>query len=416
MADDVDLEKLGLINQNLFTVKGELASRYNDVLKNVFDLECKEDNFRIDKRGLSPELSRYFREKYPDRLEFGENYLNMRSANQFMVIVSPDQKNSPLVSPQTSYEDKLYDSVYKTARHTIESITEKEALFGELENHISMFRKAEDLLQLRMLEVSLDTVQETVNSSSKLKKLSDGLDENNNALNPDYIGKMLELVRKNVKTDMPDIFPVKMEVHCFYAEFFKGVHCLRNFKNEDDIRAIFIYHHQKPEDLGEEVLRLDLHSPLLLNALHKYDFIHYNPELVHQRLQEIEDDVLLEKGIDVVNTPAYRRKKLIVENERALPESWNELRKIHSIMNNTAALELEEIIQEKSIETKIKLAEPASKDDIISHMFAELDPTDPYRVYQYNKRKFITEFPSLPLNRKNYIVNIILNKLKGGNN
>jgi hypothetical protein len=411
---EVDLEKLGLINQNLFTVKGEIASRYNAVLKNVFDLECKEDNFRIDKRGLSPELSKYFKEKYPERLEFGENYLNMGSANQFMVIVSPDQKNSPLVAPQTSYEDKLYEAVYKTARHTIENVVEKEALFGELDNHISMFKKAEDLLQLRLLEVSLDTVNQSVKASSKLEELSKGLDEDNNALNKNYIDKMLELVRKNVKTDMPDIFPVKMEVHCFYAEFFKGVHCLRNFKNDDDIRAVFIYHHQKTEKLGEEVAMLDLHSHVLLDMLHKYDFVRYNTDLVLQRLQEIEDDVLLGKGIDVENIPAYQRKRLVVQHEKEFPESWNELRKIHAIMNNAKETEIEEVIEKNSIETKIKLAEPVSKEDIINHMFAELDPTDAYRIYLFNKRKFITEFPALPLNRKNYVVNIILNKLKGG--
>jgi len=414
MTEEPNLEKLGLINQNLFTVRGELAVRYNEVLKTVFDLECNEDNFRIDKRGLSPELSEYFKKKYPERLEFGENYLNMHSANQFMVIVSPDQKNSPLVAPQTSYEDKLYDSVYKTARHTIESVVEKEALFGELENHITMFKKAEDLLQLRMLEVSLDTVQETAKSSSKLIELSKNLDEGGNALNPVYIGKMLDLVRKNVKTEVPDIFPIKAEVHCFYAEFFKGVHCLRNFKNTDDIKSIFIYHHQKTTDLGEEVLRLDLHDPSLIDTLNKYGFTQYNPDLIGQRLAEIEENVLLEQGIDVANIPVYQRKKLAVQNEKIFPESWHEIRKIKTIINNARRADIEEILEDKSAETKIKLAEPASKEDIINHMLAELDPTDAYRVYQCNKRKFITEFPPLPLNRKDYAVNIILNRLKGG--
>ena len=69
---NIDLEKLGLINQGLFTLEGELASRYNAILKNVFDLECEMDNFRVDKRGLSPELCVYFKKKYPERFEFGD--------------------------------------------------------------------------------------------------------------------------------------------------------------------------------------------------------------------------------------------------------------------------------------------------------------------------------------------------------
>ena len=61
----IDLESLGLINQDLFNVEGNIASRYNVILKEIFELDSDLDAFRIDKRGLSPELSNYFAKKYP---------------------------------------------------------------------------------------------------------------------------------------------------------------------------------------------------------------------------------------------------------------------------------------------------------------------------------------------------------------
>ncbi len=424
---DIDLENLGLINQGLFTVDGELALRYNGILKEVFGYECDVDSFRVDRRGLSPELSDYLKNKYPNKLEYGENYLNLDSANRFMIVVSPDQKNAPLVIPQTSYEDGLYDEVYRQARHTIEDITSNEALFGEIENGITLFRSAYDLLQLRGIKISLDTIGGTSNSISDLKELLKNLgkrDESlkpfgmDNALNHEYISRIQSLVSKvgNVEIRaISDIFPIKSEVHCFYVEFFKGVHCLRNFKNRDDIKAIFITHEQgKPKHLGDEILGLELHDKELLDVLHKYKFLKYDPELTNQRIDEIEKEVLLSKGIDVVSLPNYGNKREVLRFREELSKSWHELNDISRILENTSK-NIGDVIEDMSYETKLKLSVPASKKEIINHMLAELDETDPVRVYDFNKRKFRFEFQKLPLNRQRYIVKRILDeKMKGG--
>ena len=329
---NIDLEKLGLINQGLFEVNGQLAEKYNQILKEVFDFECDLDSFRIDKRGLSPEIGSYLKSKYPDKLEFGENYLNMRSANRFMVVVSPDQKNSPLIAPQASYDDEIFDLVHNHARHTIEDITQSEVLFGELENRISFYRTADDLLQMRTIDISLDTLNETVRNILVLRKMSDDLDNEENALDDNYIKKMQNLVKVvgDVRyRTVSEIFPIKKEIHCFYVEFFKGVHCLRNFRNSDSVKAIFIYHHQNLEkDLDEEIVAHELHDPELLETLHKYRFLKYNEKLIEKRIQEIEDEVLLADNIDVVDLNPYRRKKLVIEHAPKFPESWHELRDI----------------------------------------------------------------------------------------
>jgi hypothetical protein len=414
---DIDLERLGLINQDLFVVDGELAQRYNRVLKQVFEFDCDVDHFRVDKRGLSPELADFLKAKYPDRLEFGENYLNIGAANRFMVVVSPDQRSAPLVAPQSSYEEKLFDEVYRTARHTIEDLAASDALFGELENGITLFRTAEDLMQLRTVRVSLDTLGGTSQAVSELNRLSGELGEGNNALDPEYIEKMRQLVAKvgNVNARaVSDIFPIKTEVHCFYVEFYQGVHCLRNFKNEDGLRGIFISHHQgKPKDLGEEVIGLDLHDQKVLKHLHEYRFLRYNPDLIEQRIAEVEDDLLLAKGVDVVGLEPSRRKAKLRQYSQELPKSWHELSDIRRTLDNTSA-DVEDEVEGASYETRLKLSEAVSKKEIINHMLAELDPSDPMRVYQFNRRKFRTEFPTFPVNRQRYVAHSILTQMKGG--
>lgn len=424
---DIDLEKLGLINQGLFPVDGELAERYNNVLKRVFGFESELSSFRVDKRGLSPELSGHLKQKYPDRLEFGENYLNIKSANRFMVVVSPDQKDAPLIAPQTSYENDLFNEVYRQARHTIEDLTQSDALFGELENGITVFQSPYDLMQMRTVRISLDSLDGVSGLSQQLKDLSDRLGDkdesgNDNALNDEYISKMRDLVKRvgNVELrNISDIFPIKREVHCFYVEFFNGIHCIRNFKNDDDVNAIYVLHHQgELRDFGSGVIALDLHDKYLLKTLHRYKFLKYDEGLVPQRISEIEDRVLLDSGIDVVSLANYDRKRQVNENVDKLPESWKELREIAGLMQ-TSGTEIEEAIKHKSYETKLKLSvatkKPAGKPEIVNHMLAELDPTDSVRVYQYNRRKFVTEFPTMPLNKQRYVCNQVLSSLKGGN-
>lgn len=421
---DIDLEKLGLINQGLFRVDKELAQRYNAILKKVFGFDCDVDSFRVDKRGLSPELCDYLKRKYPDpkRLEFGENYLNIGSANRFMVVVSPEQAEAPLIAPQSSYENSLFDEVYRQARHTIDDVTQTEALYGELENGISIFQSPYDLMQFRTVEISLDTIEETLKHFFELKKLSDGLNKGDNALDPKYIETMQGLVKilGDVRgRSISKVFPITKEVHCFYVEFFKGIHCIRNFKNDDDINAIYVLHHQgEIKDFGEEVIVLDLHDKGLLKTLHKYKFMKYDSSLIEQRISEIENEVLLDNGIDVVSLTSHDRKKQIINHSGKLPEYWKELREIAGLMENTST-KIEEALKHRSYETRLKLStatkKPYGKPEIVNHMLAELDPSDVVRMYNSNPRKFRVEFSSLPANRQRYIAHQVLNSLKGGN-
>lgn len=410
---NIDLENLGMINQDLFYVKGELAKRYNKVLKNVFDFDCDADSFRIDKRGLSPELCKYLKEKYPERLEYGENYLNLKSANMFMVVVSPDQKNAPLIAPLTSYENELYNITNRLARHTIEDITQTEALFGQIENRISIFNSAYDLLQLRTIELGLETLNGTVGSILELRKFSDNLGKGKNALDPEYISSMQDIVKKvgDIRQrDVSEIFPIRREIHCFYVEFFKGIHCLRNFKNKEGLRTLLILHHQgSPRNIGEQILTMDLHDPSLVDVLHKYNFLEYDPKLIGRRISEIEDETLLSEGIDVVELTTFERERLVVKYSPKLPKSFRELKEIAGIIENSKA-DLDELLEDRDYEIKLKLSESSDEDEIVDHMLAELDPTDISRLYNSNRKKMLVEFPNLPLNRQRYIAHTIINK------
>jgi hypothetical protein len=412
---DLSLEGLGLINQGLFPVDGELAKRYNALLKAVFNWDCDLESFRIGKRGLSPEVADYLKEKYPTSplLEYGENYLNMRSANRFMVVLSPDQKSAPLCFPQTSFDDSLCDEVYRQARHTIEDVTQTEAMVGELEDGITVHRTAQDLLELRTIEVSLDTVNRTVKDYFVLKRMADELGEDDNALNSEYVARMQTLVERlgDIRPRaISKVFPITKEVHCFYVEFFKGVYCLRNFKNKEGTKTLLLTNGQ-PElrtNLDGDVLNYDIRNPITLTSLHGFKFLQFSESLLEQRMLEIEDETLLANGIDIVSLSPQGRKAQLIGISDKFPKSYDEMRTIKRKMQSSGS-KFGDLIKDMGYETRLKLSEPASKPEIFNHLLAELDSTDIVRMFQFNLRKLRREFSKLPLNRQRYVAQVLLN-------
>jgi hypothetical protein len=413
---NVNLEELGLINQGLFPVEGELAKRYNQILKEVFGWENELESFRVDKRGLSPEVAKHLKQKYPnhERLEYAENYLNIKSANQFMIVVSPEQKDAPLIAPQNSYEDGVYYETYRQARHTIEDITSSEALFGELEDGVHYFSSVADLLQLRTIELSLDTPHETVKHFFELKKMLDKLTPEQ-AIDEEYMSRIKESAKVSgriAERAISKVFPITKEIHCFYTEFFQGAHCLRNFKNKDSINTLFITHHQAPLRLYDEsILNLDIHSKELLEALHKYKFLQYNSDLIDRRMEEIEDDMLLQRGVDLADITSPKRKIEIINHAFYLPKQWHELKHMNSINESGNNGLINKLIKDASYETRLKLSQAAAKPEIINHILAELDPSDVIQLYEFNRTKLTNEFAKMPVNRQRYIAYKLLTQL-----
>ncbi|MCB9359643.1 hypothetical protein H6503_06960 [Candidatus Woesearchaeota archaeon] len=411
---NIDLEKLGLINQGLFEVDGILAQRYNDAIKRIFGYDIDIDSFRIDKRGLSPELGLYVMKKYPEDNEYPDSYLNMHSANRFMLVVSPDQRDSPLIAPQTSYDDEIFSNVHHKARMLIQDVAQDEILFGELKNGISIFEQVEDVMQLKNIGITLDTLDDTVAKTLRLINLGNGLSEGDNALDASYIKQMADLVKivgDPRKGNISAIFPVEYTVQNFYVEFFNGAHYLK-VKKRGQIKSLFVTDNQPFKWEAEEVSRYDLHDTNLLDVLHDYKLVRYDTNLISQRLAEIEADVLLNTGVDVVDLSDYEMRKLIVRNASNFPNSYRQLRDVDRILSQTSA-KFSDLESELSYESRLKLSIAKSDENVVNHMLAELDPTDIARYFQSNRAHLLRSFQHMPANRQRYIAQQLLNHKEG---
>lgn len=147
---------------------------------------------------------------------------------------------------------------------------------------------------------------------------------------------------------------------------------------------------------------IDRGHPHLLSTLHKFGFIRYTAEHVAQRIAEIEDQWMLDRGLEVIDMSPEDRTSFLVENASQLPQIWKELQTIERITKSTTRT-LEEVLEDKDYTVRLKLAEAKKKPEVINHLLAELDPTNIERLYHANRNRVVADFPSLPINKKRYI-------------
>jgi len=103
MAESPELDFSNLLDRKLALVEGDLVENYNRALKAIIDKETSLKSFHVDKRGVSPEISK----------ELGNDYLQCGPANRYIIVVTPDQKDASLLNEEYSFDHELFDSLYE---------------------------------------------------------------------------------------------------------------------------------------------------------------------------------------------------------------------------------------------------------------------------------------------------------------
>jgi len=411
----IDLEEIGLINQDLVQIKGQLAKRYTDVLKDKFDIECDLTSFRIDRRGMSPEVAEFVKDKNRNHANENIDYLSI-GTNRYMVIISPDQREAPLMLPQTSFEDELINKVLKKARVVIEELTQNEPLIGEMDDRVEIIHSIDDILNINSVSVTLDTPSETLPDMMRLAKMSQELDLGTNALSDKYIGRMRELIEKvgDVRGKKLDkIFPIKQNTPSFYTSAIKGVHCFRELRNRDR-KALVIYNDNTPNYHDqEEVTVLERAHPEVIDMLRNYKFTTYDKKDIDLRRREIEDELFLSHDIDIVELSSTDRKKAMHRYKNELPDVWKELATLKRTASHSRK-KFPTIMVDASYEAKVRLAKPRKQEAVVHHLLSELDPTNLQRLYEHNRIGFLREFDESSKYRKRYIAHTMLQNTHGG--
>ncbi|MEO8530912.1 MAG: DUF6638 family protein, partial [Deltaproteobacteria bacterium] len=159
------LVQKGLMFGNLFEVDSpQLIERYNRALKSLTGKTTALTDFHVDISGYSPEIG----------MELGDDlYLNHNGNNRQFILLSTEQKQSPLINAKFSHSRPILRKFIETNEAELFALTAKDAVAGELQNSVFDLSSAARLFDIRRITVEADTTGSMVAEAKKLATMID---------------------------------------------------------------------------------------------------------------------------------------------------------------------------------------------------------------------------------------------------
>ncbi|MBD8556514.1 hypothetical protein IFT84_18555 [Rhizobium sp. CFBP 8762] len=195
-----------------------LVARYNKALAGFGLPATRLEAFRIDMTGFSPEIAA----ELSDR-----DYLDPNRINRRFIILTPEQENLPVVHTSFSNTAGLMHEFFNANRRAINAVTIRDALYGEIEDSVSVVNSIDDLLSINEVQFRVLSAEDMLGKASELRELVDRLQTVPNAwANDDMLNRMVELakitgdIRQNAL--VPDQLMFRHQA--YWANHFGGVY------------------------------------------------------------------------------------------------------------------------------------------------------------------------------------------------
>ncbi len=164
-----------------------LVERYNKALK-AFGLRPSAlSSFHIDRTGFSPEIAD----------ELGDpQYLDPGEVNRRFIILTPAQAELPVVHTAFSNTSDLLFEFFAGNARTIDALTIKDVIFGEIEDSVAKVESIEDLLSINQVEFRVLSAEDVLGKAAELGRLTDRLKREPDAWRDEaMLERMVELAK-----------------------------------------------------------------------------------------------------------------------------------------------------------------------------------------------------------------------------
>ncbi|MGO4622714.1 DUF6638 family protein [Ensifer sp. 2YAB10] len=195
-----------------------LIARYNKALEGFGLRPTTLKQFSIDMTGFSPEIA----EELGDR-----DYLDPNRVNRRFIIMTPEQAELPVVHTSFSNTAALMHEFFNANSRAINAVTIKDALYGEIEDSVSIVDDIDDLLSINEVRFRVLSAEDMLGKAAELRGLVDRLKKVPTAWADDeMLNRMVELakltgdIRQNAL--VPDQLVFRHEA--FWANHFGGVY------------------------------------------------------------------------------------------------------------------------------------------------------------------------------------------------
>ncbi|WP_411032968.1 DUF6638 family protein [Shinella sp. BYT-45] len=195
-----------------------LVERYNKALDGFGIRRTGLSSFRIDMTGFSPEIA----DELGDR-----DYLDPNRVNRRFIIMTPEQVNLPVVHTSFSNTAALMHEFFSANARAINAITIRDALYGEIEDSVSVVNDIDDLLSINEVRFKVLSAEDMLGKAGELRSLVDRLKTVPNAWADDaMLNRMVELARQTGDIRQNALVPDQLVFRheAYWANHFGGVY------------------------------------------------------------------------------------------------------------------------------------------------------------------------------------------------
>jgi len=409
------LVKKGMHGAGLITVDTfVLVDRYNNCLEQLGIERTCLTSFRVDGIGWSPEIATEKGNVY---------YLSHGCANQYGVLISPDQRRKPIYSPFNSFDRRMMEALFSAFEKEIADITTTHGIALAIDQGLSDLASPRDLLLIDhvIVRASIGNLMETARSQRQLAErfmneplawFDDGLRKSiieNVNQNGDLRRRKLEIPEMQFN-----------DLRSFYTEAFGGVFVIRTEEGKDDL--LIVEDNSFLEGQGKKTPRniFWLHDPKLVDSLFDgivdidFSWLAQHPEEIDRRLECVAADVICSdnQAIDYVSLTAAQRKRLLMSAKK-MPASYSEVERLRKMLERRTYPERSDL----STEAQLLLLHPNAElpewyRKVVWQLISRINPHNPLWFYITDKNRFFTEFENWPASKQAWVINHIAGRYR----
>ena len=395
----------GLMFGNLFHVNSPtLAERYNRALKQLTGKTTALTDFHIDISGYAPEVG----------AELGDPlYLNPNGCNRQFILMSTEQKHSPLLEAKFSTSRGILRQFIEDNEAQLFALTARDAVAGELVNSVYTVSKAAHLFDIRKITIEADTPGGHVSGADKLGDMISEFKTREDAWWDDVlIAEMITLAREtgDVTRTPIELGSLDYEQTSFWTSHFGGLYVFREMKYPAAISV------GPKEELGElpipdvidfsnrNLIAAFLAENNLVEPIVKAKGVNA-VAVLRQKLDFLIVDVAATMDVDL---SGMRRKDLRALARRyadILPEEFHTLNRL--LRWAEGAGDWPRIKSTNPAYFYTLRATPGRDRDLVNRLLAELCPLDVRQLFICHKELFYATYAGWPDHKKAYVADFL---------
>ncbi len=264
-----------------------LIARYNKALEGFGLRSTALTQFSIDMTGFSPEIA----DELGDR-----DYLDPNRVNRRFIIMTPEQAELPVVHTSFSNTAALMHEFFNANSRAINAITIKDALYGEIEDSVSVVNDIDDLLSINEVRFRVLSAEDMLGKAAELRGLVDRLKKVPTAWADDeMLTRMVELAKQTGDIRQNALVPDQLVFHheAFWANHFGGVYVFLDDKTTTVICDPSVPGFRRSRPWQVSYVAINDHARI-------YDFLASTKRLQLPQASWVEDSGLYQHRADMV--------------------------------------------------------------------------------------------------------------------